>query len=54
MHLPQPRGTKPFRLVVKEYEPYTADISGGIFRQAAAMAGQALDYRLVFAGEVLL
>jgi hypothetical protein len=54
MQLPGPRGTKPYRLIVKEYEPYVADRTEGIFTQAASMAGQLKDYRLVFAGEVRL
>ncbi|HEY0320616.1 MAG TPA: hypothetical protein VGC66_06685 [Pyrinomonadaceae bacterium] len=54
MHLPQPRGTKSFRLIVKEYEPYTADITGGMLDQVSFMVERPLDYRLVFAGEVRL
>jgi hypothetical protein len=47
MSLPSPRGSKQFRLMVKEYEPFKRDQTGVSFSAD-------LDYRLVFAGEVRL
>jgi len=47
--LPEPRGSKPFRLVIKEYERFAADAGGSVFLAAAAVGRGSTVRRLVYA-----